>query len=125
MKLFDNPPKSWGGKVNFVDKNNVVVGFDYTSSCCENFGYLLTEHLPTSTSSPEVSIDSLEPYVFDTEFRGSPNLGNTDGGGEVSFKLVAPGLPDRYLTLFNHHNGYYSHGFDVTKDGKVLDSGSL
>ncbi len=129
MKIFSGKmpgnPKSWAGKTNFVDRNNVVVGFDDVGSCCEHFGALITYALPKSTSDVEASYESLEPYVFDTEFRAYPSLGNTDSGGEVSFKLVAPGLPDLYLTLFNHHNGYYAHGFELVKDGKVLDSGSL
>jgi len=30
-----------GRKVNFVDGNNVLVGFDDESCCCENFGFTM------------------------------------------------------------------------------------
>ena len=39
MKFFGQD--SYRGRINFVDENNVALGYDYSSSCCENFGYFL------------------------------------------------------------------------------------
>ena len=31
-----------------------------------------------------------------------------------------------FLTIWNHHNGYYSHGFDFTdSEGKIIKEGTL
>ena len=38
MKIFERD-----GKINFIDKNNVLVGFDYSRSCCEDFGWFVAE----------------------------------------------------------------------------------
>jgi hypothetical protein len=128
VKIIDyNPkihPKAWRGKTNFVDKNNVVVGFDDESQCCENFGWFCATHpkfnncdddskeADTEGDLPETY--DVEPYVFDTTF---------DDGG--IFRLTADGLPNVYLVLYNHHNGYYSHGFCMSQNERVIHSGSL
>jgi hypothetical protein len=39
-------------KINFVDKNNVFVGFDYSSNCCERFGYYIGIEIPKKISPP-------------------------------------------------------------------------
>lgn len=127
MKIFEGGPGTWACKTNFVDKNNVVVGFDSSQSCCEYFGYLITAFIPTSTSeeAEENRPEVLEPYVFDTAFVHNDAVPDSDGGGSVTFKLWAIGQPDLYLTLFNHHNGYYGHGFDMAIGDKVLHDGTL
>lgn len=85
---------------------------------------------------------------FDTSFYEeiSPNKAITwEEGGGVIFKLVArlPSRTDRvvrqrererislgyvdkvYLCLYNHHNGYYGHGFDFTIKTKPIKNGIL
>ncbi len=32
-------------------------------------------------------------------------------GSSISFRMVCNDKPNIILTLFNEHNGYYSHGF--------------
>lgn len=125
MKVFTNDTGSFWGKWNFVDRNNVLVGFSNGSNCCEEFGYLLTEQVPTSTDAPTVPDDSLEPYVFDTAFRQPDAIPASDSGGSLTFRLVADGLPDRFLTIYNFHNGYYSHGFEVKHGDLLFEDGSL
>jgi len=55
MKVFDK-----GGKVNFVDKNNVLVGYDMNSSCCEEFGWYIRDEitltLPESNLENEIDL---------------------------------------------------------------------
>jgi hypothetical protein len=118
MKIVDyNPkihPKAWRGKTNFVDKNNVVVGFDDEQQCCENFGWFFATKPNYNHCADIPDKYDVEPYVFDTSF-----------DAEGIFRLTADNLPDIYLILYNHHNGYYSHGFHMLKDGETVVGGHL
>lgn len=124
MKVF-TPDNSFKGRFNYVDKNNVLVGFDMNPDCCENFGSKITDTLDDIKNAPEIPDSGMEPYVFDTRFRQDNLYPDTDSGGSVTFKLTARGRKPRYLTFWNHHNGYYSHGFHFMVDGKVIHDESL
>jgi len=69
---------------------------------------------------------NFDPYRFDKNFfvevSDSENL---ECGGAAVFKIVAENLPDKYIVLFNAHNGYYAHGFDVKHGGITIRSGAL
>ena len=133
MKKFEKD-----GKLNFVDDANVLVGFDNTACCCESFGYHLTRSIPQRPSgdsyaahyeyTPEtVSDNDAEGYLFDRTFfkeLGGEEL-YTEDGCAVTFRLVKPDSPDLYLTLYNSHNGYYSHGFEMSVGGTVIQDGSI
>ncbi len=129
MKVFTgNDGKIWQNKVNFVDDNNVVLGFDNTSQCCESFGWYVSESKNAESGKggdeyDKQSVEFLAPYNFDVSYSVSSNDDNEHY--DYEFKLVAKGLPDLYLTLYNEHNGYYSHGFTMTADNKKIYSGSL
>lgn len=47
-----------------------------------------------------------------------------DEGGVAVFRLVR-GEDQRFLTLWNMHNGYYSHGFEMETNGETVRSGCL
>jgi hypothetical protein len=122
MKIFN-----LAGKVNFIDENNVLVGFDYESSCCEVFGYFLSRTPPTTLDPADVLQESDEAFagfVFDTEFKESVAFVKPDDADTVVFRLTR-GDETIFLTLHNTHNGYYGHGFDMTLDGARLHSGCL
>lgn len=121
MRIFYDK-ETWGGKVNFVDDNNVLVGFDMGQSCCEHFGWYIIDEMSGDTEkwedinpSNDVLNEELKDWYFDVDF--FDQLGET-----VVFKLKSDikGSEDKYLHLFNHHNGYYSHGFSMSKDDKVI-----
>jgi len=134
MKIFDND-----GKVNFVDENNVLVGFDSYQDCCESFGWFLdsTPHEDGEIVGDLVDEKALDGYVFDTEYFVECTSGGDEGNMAI-FRLVsryadnttvwgksqAAANPPVYLHLYNHHNGYYSHGFVFSKP-LVIRSGSL
>ena len=115
------------GKHNFADTNNVVVGYDSEQCCCEGAGWFVCPDLPTDAIGADAILDfDFEPYAFDQKFISHINDTETlDSGGAVAFKLVAEGKHDRYLVLFNAHNGYYTHGFKMERDGKVVCEGGL
>ena len=138
MKIFkDSKDELWGTKVNFVDENNVVVGFNTDQDCCENFGYFFSDHIsdktdfekvPDLSSFPECVFEE-ENYIFDSGFFKKDSLGNTfEDGGAVVFKLIHKEMNvDRpiYLVLSNSHNGYYCHGFKMDVEGSVIQEGSI
>lgn len=111
-------------KTNFVDANNVLVGWDTSQHCCEDAAWAL--HADESAAMLEGSdVDiALLPYSFDpdsTQERAITSVKeHCSYDNSVRFRLVAPGLPDLFLVLSNHHNGYYSHGFNVDVGGKTV-----
>lgn len=113
-------------KINFIDKNDVLVGFDSYQSCCENFGWFysfepLLKQLNELPNEPNPPSD-LEEYVFNPGY-----IKESEGDYDtyaVTFELLN-GENKLYLTLYNSHNGYYSHGFSLQAGDKVIKASSL
>lgn len=118
MKIFERD-----GKINFVDDNNVFVGFDYGQSCCESFGYSLTHQLPTDFDDGNNGIDP-EGFQFDTGFFTEKVPLPICEGGAVAFRLLK-GDEEIFLTLWNVHNGYYAHGFKMMQGDLCIQDGYL
>ena len=131
MKFFHHSPTPWSEKWNWVDENNVVLGFDAGQHCCENFGsYYHTDPKKPKETEIRLSEDDLEGYRFDPVFHEMGNLDDhLDEGDSFTVKLVdATGVsnrPDVYLTIYNGHNGYYSHGFSFDNGKTTIYSGYL
>lgn len=127
MKILDQV-KPWPTKVNFVDTNNAVVGYDMQQDCCEHADWCIAG-VPELGSGLGNGITeaSLGPYVFAPDVATNHDFprDTPDECSAVSFKLVADGRPDLFLTLHNTHNGYYAHGFEIWADGKLVNEGSL
>ena len=120
-----------GYKINFVDTKDVLVGFDNGQDCCENFGYCLSLKIPTCDCNGDYgdfTPDNLDLLIFDKEwFKQLSKDEDGDGGGLITFKLINPNDTEDivYLSLYNHHNGYYSHGFEVSVGGEIVKDGAL
>ena len=131
-------------KVNFIDSNNVLLGYDLHQGCCENAFWTVSESLDGSNplhsgdNSSDPQEISLERYAFDPDFY---QLHEDEAHEEyvAIFRLVAifhlvgfsywncdgptvPDMPDLYVRLVNHHNGYYSHGFTFSGPNAVKGS---
>jgi len=157
MRIFEKD-----GKINFVDENNVIVGFDYSACCCEQFGYIIADQMiktpggscchtcahfhdgirtcdnrlrgaigeegqcPEYDEETKEVVQNCEGFVFDTNFfqeiRDYPAA--YEEGAAAVFRLKKNGEV-RYLHLFNVHNGYYSHGFEMNVGGQTIHEGSL
>ena len=110
--------KDESGKINFIDKNDCFVGFDYMQDCCEEFGWY------SSTEIQAEDIDNDDPndidgFCFDTEFQPvTVEDAGDDEGGTVAFRMINDSGDVKYLHLFNSHNGYYSHGWDSSFAGE-------
>lgn len=136
MRIFEQ-----GAKINFADINDVYVGFDGYQCCCESFGYFFAR---SAESEEEVEAPAnLEEMIFDVTFFG--DHGDDPYTAEARFRLIQPtrvqsdrtmrarertmaadgGSAEIFLVIFNHHNGYYGHGFEMTHGGTVVQSGAL
>lgn len=126
MKVFENI-KEFEDKVNFVDDNNVFVGYDMSHNCCESFGWYIENQVTEyHDEQPEGCIDfDAEGYVFDREYFVKCRMKWLLEGAMVVFKLTCEGSPDKYLHIFNSHNGYYCHGFEFKVGDRVIEEGDL
>lgn len=124
-------------KLNIVDKNNRFIGFDYESQCCELYGAILTskiddiELIVKSESDRHAAQDALlnadiSGYVFDPDFHLIKTFEYDFSNGNLAiFRILSLENEDRYIAIFNIHNGYYCHNFSFCKDTVVEFSGSL
>ena len=125
MRIF-NQTKAHPAKVNFVDENNVLIGYDLSQCCCENADWFITPDERNNTDkTPQPTSKDVANYSFDPDYFVAVEACDLDMGGMVRFRLVAEGQPDLYLHLYNSHNGYYSHGFDVEGIAEAGRGGSL
>lgn len=114
------------GSLNFIDDNNVVLGVDSSPQCCEDFWISILDYEPTSaiyedsTNYEDVDL-SLE--FFDETYIKHLESSDSDWYVEhaVVFKLI--GERELYLVLNNHHNGYYSHGFEFKSNDTTIENG--
>lgn len=115
-------------KTNFVDRNNVFVGFDSEQHCCEKFGYCLSYFEPNdknyNDNESEIML-SLDQYDFDRNYFKEIYGENNDEWAGVVFRLTNSYNSEIFLILYNAHNGYYSHGFHMDVGGIQLRSGRL
>ena len=99
-------------RINFIDKNDCFVGFDWYAQCCENFGYYVALEITEVGSAGNGSLDG---FFFDTTTEPIEICNDSyDVDGIVAFKCINDEGDVRYLHLYNHHNGYYSHGWGTS-----------
>lgn len=128
MKKFEGKESSWYEKVNFIDDNDVFVGYDIGQDCCEHAGWFIADTITPYSYDSDYDVKEspdVETYFFDKGFFQEVGSRDLDAGGMVAFKLIAENKPDLYLHLFNCHNGYYGHGFEVKHGGETVRDGCL
>lgn len=127
MQVFER-----GSKVNFVDENNVFLGYDINQECCEYADWFIAD-TPMATIPPKrEGIPDLKEFVFDTAFFEQVDGAEFEGGEQdfdrwtkmVIFRIVN-GDSEKFIHIYNSHNGYYAHGFDFTVDGRVNREGRI
>ena len=112
MKIL-HEQEPWPSKVNFVDENEVHLGFDTQDDCCANGGWFLSDKKDEwlEETFKEESMD-LPGWTFDPSYFANPEFKREyDDGGTAQFRIVK-GAEEKFITLYNHHNGYYSKGFE-------------
>jgi hypothetical protein len=127
MRIF-NQENSLDGRINFVDENNVFVGFAFSHQCCETFGYVFIDEFPKDhinyTEFTSISFNE-EDFYFDTHFFKFLDWDELDNGRAIAFRLVNNAGDEVFLLLFNCHNGWYSHGFDMILHNNLIIKGNL
>lgn len=123
LKYFDRD-----GKMNWVDSNNVFVGFDDEGSCCEVWGAGFYDSLDGFTQAVDIDLTVDNNWVFDTTFYVTDAYYDfIDRSSEAvcaAFRLV-DGDKAIYLVIWNDHNGYYAHGFNFCNGDTVIVEGAL
>lgn len=124
MRIF-NKVEGFRTKVNFVDECNNVLGYDTDQDCCERAGWFIADE-PHETitqedvekhTEPEAVLD-MPGWIFDCSFfRQSEGGGALDEGGVAIFRIRFMDQ-QKYLHIFNAHNGYYGHGFKFLSGGE-------
>jgi len=122
MRVFEK-----GDKVNFVDENNVLVGYDMEQQCCEYADWAITSEKITAQPKVKEEFD-LTDYRFDQNFfeEDSAEADDDESIYMAIFKLdnIKDGS-SLFLTLYNTQNGYYSHGFNLEVGGNTIYSGKV
>lgn len=127
MKYFEKDSKH-----NWVDENNVLLGYDSAHSCCEFADWFLADDIekqpPHTDRDKELPKDlDWENWVFDSSFFVTSQPGDSLDLGGIAVFRIRKGLEVKYLHLFNCQNGYYSHGFEFqdTKFDDIVYKGKL
>jgi len=127
MKFFCRE-SAWSNKFNWVDGKNSFVGFDAEQNCCENFGYEYVKDgkvIPYSEEFPGFNFDTERDPETVLSYEGA-KCGYYENGGTVSFRLThSESGEEMFLVLYNSHNGYYSHGFNMSVGGTDIKSGYI
>jgi hypothetical protein len=123
MKIF-TPENSFLDRLNFVDNNNVLVGFEIAPQCCEQFGWYLSHEKRTDTNSSDTYSGDISDFNFDPNYFEEVET-SSNCLGIVRFKLIDANKNEIFLHLFNDHNGYYSHGFSMLCSDKIINEGSI
>jgi hypothetical protein len=124
MKVFNRD-----GRVNFVDTNSTFVGYNMEQQCCEKANYFFSKTFPKLGVRPHLTFGieaTFDPtdWNFDPSFFKEESDESLNAGRRITFRLVK-GEEERFLTLYNDHNGYYSHGFTFERKGTLLAEGAL
>lgn len=120
MKIFDKVER-FEEKVNFVDENNVYLGYSMDQCCCENADWFIANEPSDKIMPRTIGADAdWSGWTFDPDyFRSVYNDREFDGGGMVIFRIVN-GEREMFIHLYNVQNGYYGHGFTFEIDGKKV-----
>ena len=125
MKIFYGKYEFNTEKINFVDVNNVFVGYSTDTDCCEYADWFISDKESNEIIERVEELDELPDYIFDVDyFEEVTGTSELDMGGMVRFRLVN-GDSEKFLHLFNCHNGYYGHGFSFGVNETLLREGCL
>lgn len=123
MRIF-NKTESWSSKVNFVDDNNVVLGYDTDQSCCEHADWFIADEPLEKIMERSETPEEMPGWNFDTSYFKEVSGDEFDAGSMAIFRIVN-GDAQKFIHLFNCHNGYYGHGFDFKAGETALKDGCL
>jgi hypothetical protein len=129
MKIFTTDTDHYNQKVNFVDDNNVMLGYDTEQSCCESADWFIADHPAKEIiDRKEDDVPELLEWSFDPSYfvKVEPSeCEQLDSGGMVIFRITNKEGQAKFVHLYNCHNGYYGHGFTFQVGGKTVQEDCL
>jgi hypothetical protein len=114
-----------------------MLGYDLDQCCCENADWYISDNAqPTAKEIDRVpqELPDVETWRFDPTFHkitdkvllDAENTYNPlDAGSVATFRLVSLTDQEKFLHLFNCHNGYYGHGFTFSVGDQGIEEGVL
>jgi len=129
MKLFIRGDE-WSQRWNFVDDNNVILGYCAEPDCCEHFGFKIIlggVEVASDKTDIEETNAVIDGFEFDPSFADvvkSIEEYSDQCAGVAEFRATR-GDAEIRIRLFNYHNGYYGHGFEFSHGETEIRSGCL
>lgn len=135
MRIFTKDNTCWDTKVNFVDENNVFLGYDLSQSCCEKAGWFISDVRNTPETWDDVNkifeinediSQDLSDFVFDTQVFEHHSAKECCDFSMIVLRIVnSDASQEKFIHIYNCHNGYYAHGFEMKKDDKIIQEGQI
>lgn len=116
MKIFER-----NSKINFIDENNLLLGYDLSQSCCEDAGWFIADQIMTLSQRDDNQPEDEKTWsgwVFDPDF--CKHIPETEYEEHVVVFRIIKEDEEKFVHLFNVHNGYYSHNFHFQKDKTMI-----
>lgn len=119
MKIFER-----GDKINFVDENDVFVGYDLSQSCCEQAGWFLSRNDNECRDIQGLNTEDLEldDFRIDGGYFKQVDMPDNGDGGMVQFRMIDSSGDIVYIYFYNIHNG---HGFTAEIGGIQWEDGVI
>ncbi len=96
---------SYDGVIITTDKQEIKIGIDDSSSCCENFDFISSEDNYRNFIGSDLYSIKQSDYLLKGKDINIPDL---DEGGSMFINVeTSKGLLQ--FVCYNSHNGYYSH----------------
>jgi len=105
--------------VNFIDENDVFLGYSLDNSCCSHSAFELTWDKAGKKKINFSNFDEINEiikgYEFDTKYMDKHFDEKDNSYGFAVFRMTRKGASNIYVVLKNHHNGNYWNGFELSK----------
>ena len=121
MRIFIKDDKN-----NFVDENNVFLGYDDYDDCCSDGGWFLADKPDEwlKDSFKEEPMD-LPGWIFDTKYFRKFSSPEHDAEDDSAQFRIVNGNQEKFITLYNLHNGYYGKGFEFKIGDQIIKDDTL
>ena len=115
---------SYDGFVLTTSRHEYHVLIDNGQSCCENWGYMISEDdtddfLNSNLLDVRLTDTALNQKKIDEDFE----FGLDEGSIQFVDFVTDTGVFQ--LAVYNEHNGYYGHSIIVAKDDEILLSDTI
>ena len=110
----------WTGKRNWIDQNDIVVGYDEDRQCCEDFGWGVynAETKERLQDDPAGLLYHFGDADTDVDFDNALTDLDGDSNNDIIHIELLPDdgkSPKLILEFYNCHNGYYHHDFSIKR----------